>query len=89
MTGNSTTGLLPPSVVPIDQAMLDPKPLIQSGRNWTRWAGPLVSVLILVVALHQFLELVEKLGLKYPLLLFAAAAETIDLVLKRRRGLFV
>lgn len=54
MTGNSTTGLLPPSVVPIDQALLDPKPLIQSGRNWTRWAGPLVSVLILVVALHQF-----------------------------------
>ena len=54
MTGNSTTGLLPPSAMPIDQAMLDPKPLIQSGRNWTRWAGPLVSVLILVVALHQF-----------------------------------
>lgn len=59
MTGNSSTGLLPPSVVPLDPAVLDPavldpRPLIQSGRNWTRWAGPLVSVLILVVALHQF-----------------------------------
>lgn len=59
MTGNSSTGLLPPSIVPLDPAVLDPavldpRPLIQSGRNWTRWAGPLVSVLILVVALHQF-----------------------------------
>jgi hypothetical protein len=34
--------------------ILDPEPLIRSGRNWTRWAGPIVSVLILVVALHQF-----------------------------------
>lgn len=34
--------------------VIDPKPLIQTGRNWTRWAGPLVSILILVVALDQF-----------------------------------
>lgn len=56
MTGNSSTGLLPASrpLDPAVPAMLDPRPLIQSGRNWTRWAGPLVSVLILVVALHQF-----------------------------------
>ncbi|WP_327753934.1 hypothetical protein VVT58_19640 (plasmid) [Sphingobium sp. SJ10-10] len=54
MTGNSSTGLMPPPAAPIDPALLDPRPLIQSGRNWTRWAGPLVSVLILVVALHQF-----------------------------------
>ncbi|WP_313803965.1 hypothetical protein [Sphingobium sp.] len=59
MTGNSSTGFLPPPVVPfdpavLDQTVLDPRPLIQSGRNWTRWAGPLVSVLILIVALHQF-----------------------------------
>lgn len=59
MTGNSSTGFLPPPMVPVDPAVLDPavldpRPLIQSGRNWTRWAGPLVSVLILVVALHQF-----------------------------------
>ncbi|NML87982.1 hypothetical protein HHL26_02710 [Sphingobium sp. TB-6] len=45
---------MPPPTAPIDPALLDPRPLIQSGRNWTRWAGPLVSVLILVVALHQF-----------------------------------
>ena len=31
----------------------DPAPLIRSGRNWTRWVGPVVSMLILVVALSQ------------------------------------
>ncbi|WP_176594592.1 hypothetical protein [Sphingobium sp. EM0848] len=56
MTGESSTGLLSPTVAKLDGA-LDPKPLIQSGRNWTRWAGPLVSVLILVVALHQFRDI--------------------------------
>lgn len=56
MTGETSTGLLSPKVPSLDGA-LDPKPLIQSGRNWTRWAGPLVSVLILVVALHQFRDI--------------------------------
>ncbi|MBH1991282.1 MAG: hypothetical protein I8H86_00185 [Sphingomonadaceae bacterium] len=36
---------------------MDPQPLIRSGRNWTLWAGPLVSILILAVALHQFRDL--------------------------------
>jgi hypothetical protein len=35
-------------------AIIDPQPLIRSGRNWTLWAGPLVSILILAVAVHQF-----------------------------------
>lgn len=34
--------------------VIDPEPLIRSGRNWTRWTGPVVSILILVVSLHQF-----------------------------------
>ncbi len=34
--------------------VIDPEPLIRSGRNWTRWAGPIVSLLILVVSLDQF-----------------------------------
>ncbi|MEC3909737.1 hypothetical protein U5A82_04420 [Sphingobium sp. CR2-8] len=38
-------------------AIIDPQPLIRSGRNWTLWAGPLVSILILAVALHQFRDL--------------------------------
>src|SRR4051812_5235535 len=29
--------------------IIDPAPLVQSGRNWTRWAGPLFSVVILAV----------------------------------------
>lgn len=37
--------------------VIDPQPLIRSGRNWTLWAGPLVSILILAVALHQFRDL--------------------------------
>lgn len=60
MTGDPSTGVLPQPVVALDSVALDPKPLIQSGRNWTRWAGPLVSVLILVVALHQFQGLNPK-----------------------------
>lgn len=54
MTGDASTGLFSSPVATLEDVAIDPKPLIQSGRNWTRWAGPLVSVLILVVALHQF-----------------------------------
>lgn len=54
MTGETPTGILAPS---LDAPVLDPAPLIQSGRNWTRWAGPLMSALILVVALAQFRHL--------------------------------
>ena len=38
-------------------SIIDPEPLIRSSRNWTRWAGPLVSILILIVALDQFRRL--------------------------------
>jgi hypothetical protein len=60
MTGNLQTGvLLSPTLNPLDVTagtarILDPEPLIRSGRNWTRWAGPVVSLMILGVALHQF-----------------------------------
>ncbi|WP_340266039.1 hypothetical protein [Sphingobium mellinum] len=54
MTGETPTGIMVPLV---DAPVLDPAPLIQSGRNWTRWAGPLLSALILVVALAQFRHL--------------------------------
>jgi hypothetical protein len=33
--------------------MIDPAPLVQSGRNWTRWAGPLFSIIILAVVAVQ------------------------------------
>lgn len=35
------------------QALIDPKPLMGLGRDWTRWVGPLFSVLILGVAAFQ------------------------------------
>jgi len=59
MTGIHSSGaLLPVPASHLDNAsiaqVIDPEPLIRSGRNWTRWAGPAISVLILVVALHQF-----------------------------------
>ncbi|MDO7835578.1 hypothetical protein Q4610_11040 [Sphingobium sp. HBC34] len=57
MTGNSSTGLRPAPIMSLDPVTLDPEPLIRSGRNWTRWVGPLVSVLTLVVALHQFRDM--------------------------------
>lgn len=54
MTGETSTAILSP---PMEGSALDPAPLIQSGRNWTRWAGPLLSALILVVAVAQFRHL--------------------------------
>jgi len=59
MTGTTPTGAILPTKTDNFESMtirhvLDPAPLIRSGRNWTRWTGPIVSVLILVVALHQF-----------------------------------
>jgi hypothetical protein len=59
MTGMTPSGaLLPTFTTPIQNSplspVIDPEPLIRSGRNWTRWAGPIVSLLILVVALDQF-----------------------------------
>lgn len=59
MTGTPSSGaFLPISAshlesLPVER-VIDPEPLIRSGRNWTRWFGPLVSILILVVSLHQF-----------------------------------
>lgn len=58
MTGLHASGvLLQPAPSNLEKPVgriIDPEPLIRSGRNWTRWTGPIVSVLILVVALHQF-----------------------------------
>ncbi|CAN5242618.1 hypothetical protein BH10PSE12_BH10PSE12_04070 [soil metagenome] len=59
MTGMIPSGtLLPHFTTSIENApfspIIDPEPLIRTGRNWTRWAGPIVSLLILVVALDQF-----------------------------------
>ncbi|MDB5670728.1 MAG: hypothetical protein JWO25_1687 [Alphaproteobacteria bacterium] len=48
--------------VPIDPsvdlgALIDPEPLVSQGRNWTRWAGPVVSVLILAAIAYQLRHL--------------------------------
>jgi hypothetical protein len=60
MTGQTSAGsvlrshpIYPEVGAPLT-TVIDPQPLIRSGRNWTLWMGPLVSILILVVALHQF-----------------------------------
>lgn len=57
MTSDTATGLLSPTAAPLGVDGFDPAPLIRSGRNWTRWVGPLVSMLILVVALSQFRDI--------------------------------
>lgn len=59
MTGLTQTGS-PFDPIPLGQdgpptpAAFVPEPLLRSGRNWTRWTGPAVSLLILLVALRQF-----------------------------------
>ncbi|WP_230461308.1 hypothetical protein [Sphingobium sp. CAP-1] len=63
MTGQTSAGSVPrphplyQEVAAPLATVIDPQPLIRSGRNWTLWAGPLVSILILAVALHQFRDL--------------------------------
>jgi hypothetical protein len=37
--------------------LIDPEPLVRQGRNWTRWAGPLLSVLILAAVAYQLRHL--------------------------------
>jgi len=33
--------------------MIDPKPLVQTGKNWTRWTGPLISIFVLAAVAYQ------------------------------------
>jgi hypothetical protein len=33
--------------------IIDPEPLVRTGRNWTRWAGPMLSLLILAAVAYQ------------------------------------
>jgi len=40
--------------VPAIGTMISPEPLIRTGRNWTIWAGPIISLLILLAVLQQF-----------------------------------
>jgi len=37
--------------------LLDPKPLIETGRKWSRWLGPMISVAVLVAILFQLHKL--------------------------------
>lgn len=59
MTGTSSSGAFlstPASTLeqfPVER-IIDPEPLLRSGRNWTHWCGPAVSILILIASLHQF-----------------------------------
>lgn len=45
-----------PSALPVEgelENILDPAPLISAGRNWTRWFGPVVSLLMLGAVAYQ------------------------------------
>ncbi|PJG45823.1 hypothetical protein CAF53_23745 [Sphingobium sp. LB126] len=37
--------------------VIDPAPLVEKGRNWTKWAGPLISFLILVAVSYQLRQI--------------------------------
>lgn len=41
----------------IESRIIDPKPLVETSRNWPRYAGPAVSLLILAAALWQLRSL--------------------------------
>jgi hypothetical protein len=62
MTGTSSSGALLSAAAsnfdpcPLEH-VINPEPLFRSGRNWTQWCGPVLSIVILVVSLHQFRSL--------------------------------
>src|SRR5690349_16450619 len=48
--------------------LVDPEPLFRTGRNWTRWAGPAVALLILGAVAYQLRFLnVRQLAAMLPL----------------------
>ena len=59
MPPSARTGILSPGPAsPIDRVvdigrMIDPEPLVRTGRNWTRWAGPIFSLFILGAVAYQ------------------------------------
>lgn len=47
--------------------IIDPEPLIRSGRTWTRWIGPAISLLILAGVAYQFRQMdVRRLAVLLP-----------------------
>jgi hypothetical protein len=55
---DSSAGLAYPIESAVDLgAFIDPEPLVRQGRNWTRWAGPILSVLILAAIAYQLRHL--------------------------------
>lgn len=53
-----TAGSPAPATIDSDlNALIDPKPLAGFGRDWTRWAGPAMSLLILGAAAYQFRQI--------------------------------
>ena len=70
MTSDTSGGALPATaLIHGDSAdlgrIIGPEPLIRTGRNWTRWAGPIISLLILAAVIYQCrqLDLREVLAL--------------------------
>lgn len=70
MTSDSSGAALPATaLIPADSAQLGrtigSEPLIRTGKNWTRWAGPFISLLILAAVIYQCrqLDLREVLAL--------------------------
>lgn len=55
---NTEFGLASNPVNQVDRVVdigriIDPEPLVRTGRNWTRWVGPLVSLFILAAVAYQ------------------------------------
>lgn len=47
--------------------MIDPEPLVSKGRTWTRWIGPLISLLILASVAYQLRQMdVRRLATLLP-----------------------
>ena len=70
MTSDTSGAALPASaLIPGDSTdfgrIIGPEPLIRTGRNWTRWAGSVISLLILAAVVYQCrqLDLREVLAL--------------------------
>jgi len=73
--------------------MIDPDPLVRTGRNWTRWAGPAFSLVILAAVAYQLRKfdfshfvrpLPESPGFWLAFLMFYLAGPVSEWIIFRR-----
>lgn len=57
MTQTTKGAVLPGDAAGDLVSLIDPQPLVRTGRNWTAWIGPVISLMVLGAVLYQMRQL--------------------------------